>query len=175
MRAYWTVEFGVEVDSEQDGYAAFHDLSIELQKRFPPKGSYELGCPKGKICTTAWSLDPEVTNSMKKLDEDLPASLRIDSERDLTPICGQEVWDIPTASFSEAHFATFPPALVMPCIMAGCPEGGTVLDPFGGAGTTALVADRMGRDCTLIELNPEYIEIARKRIEGDCPMFVTVT
>ena len=114
-------------------------------------------------------------DGMTKAEQQANGRLLRNYEPDLTPICGQEVWDIPTASFSEAHFATFPPALVMPCIMAGCPEGGMVLDPFGGAGTTALVADRLGRDCTLIELNPEYIEMARKRIEGDCPMFTEVT
>lgn len=68
----------------------------------------------------------------------------------------------------------FPPALVAPCIMAGCPIGGTVLDPFGGAGTTGLVADRLQRDAILIELNPEYAELARRRIEGDSSLFAQV-
>jgi DNA modification methylase len=54
----------------------------------------------------------------------------------------RSVWSVPTQAFGEAHFATFPPDLIEPCILAGCPEGGTVLDPFGGAGTTGLVADR---------------------------------
>lgn len=78
-----------------------------------------------------------------------------------------EVWNIATRAFKEAHFATFPPELVERCLAAGCPAGGSVLDPFGGAGTTALVADRMQRDATLIEINPEYIEIARKRLASD--------
>ncbi|MBL4664997.1 MAG: site-specific DNA-methyltransferase [Nitrospinaceae bacterium] len=78
-----------------------------------------------------------------------------------------EVWNIPTAAFSEAHFATFPPELARRCIEAGCPKGGMVLDPFGGAGTTGLVADRLQRDCILIELNPEYAAIAEKRIDTD--------
>ena len=84
------------------------------------------------------------------------------------------VWTIPTHSFSEAHFATFPPALVEPCISAGCPVGGTVLDPFGGAGTTGLVADRLQRDAVLIELNLEYVEMARRRLSGDAPLFAEV-
>lgn len=83
----------------------------------------------------------------------------------------RSVWTVATAPFSEAHFATFPPALVEPCILAGCPVGGTVLDPFGGAGTTALVADRLGRSAILIEINPTYAEMARDRINGDAPMF----
>ena len=81
-----------------------------------------------------------------------------------------EVWDIATQPFSEAHFATFPPELAARCIKAGCPVGGTVLDPFAGAGTTGLVADRLQRNAILIELNPEYITIARRRIEGDAPL-----
>lgn len=86
----------------------------------------------------------------------------------------QIVWPMKTAAFSEAHFATFPPELVERCIKAGCPEGGTVLDPFGGAGTTGMVADRLGRNAILIELNPEYIEIAKRRIEKDAGMFSNV-
>lgn len=77
------------------------------------------------------------------------------------------VWVLGTAAFSEAHFATFPPELVERCLKAGCPRGGSVLDPFGGAGTTALVADQMQLDCTIIELNPDYVHIAAKRIESD--------
>ena len=86
----------------------------------------------------------------------------------------RSVWTVATQPFKEAHFATFPPALIEPCILAGCPNGGLVLDPFGGAGTTGLVADRLGRDAVLIELNPEYAAIAEKRIKGDSPLFVTV-
>lgn len=95
-------------------------------------------------------------------------------EPDLSPIVPVEVWEIATAAFSDAHFATFPPALVAPCIMAGCPGGGLVLDPFGGAGTTGLVADRLQRDAILIELNSEYAELARRRIEGDASLLTQV-
>lgn len=77
------------------------------------------------------------------------------------------VWSITTNPFSEAHFATFPPELPEICIKAGCPKGGTVLDPFGGAGTTGLVADRLQRDCILIELNSDYAAMARRRIDAD--------
>ncbi len=87
----------------------------------------------------------------------------------------RSVWSIATQPFSEAHFATFPPDLIEPCIKAGCPKGGTVLDPFGGAGTTGLVADRLGRDSILIELNPEYAAMAQRRIEGDAGMFAEVS
>ena len=86
----------------------------------------------------------------------------------------RSVWTIATHSFKEAHFATFPPELAETCILAGCPAGGTVLDPFFGAGTTGLVADRLQRHCIGIELNPAYAEIARKRISGDAGMFSDV-
>lgn len=79
----------------------------------------------------------------------------------------RSVWTVATQPFSEAHFATFPPELIEPCIKAGCPVGGTVLDPFGGAGTTGLVADRLQRNAILIELNPEYAAMARRRIDND--------
>jgi DNA modification methylase len=76
----------------------------------------------------------------------------------------RSVWTVTTEPFPEAHFATFPTRLVEPCILAGCPEGGTVLDPFGGAGTTGLVADRLNRNAILIELNPAYADMAERRI-----------
>jgi DNA modification methylase len=79
----------------------------------------------------------------------------------------RSVWTIATAPFAEAHFATFPPELPERCIKAGCPKGGTVLDPFGGAGTTGLVADRLQRNAVMIELNPEYAAMAEKRIAND--------
>lgn len=77
-----------------------------------------------------------------------------------------DVWHIPTSPFPEAHFATFPAELAERCIKAGCPEGGIVLDPFGGSGTTALVAASLGRRATLIELNPDYCQLAKARIEA---------
>jgi len=86
----------------------------------------------------------------------------------------RSVWTVATQPFKEAHFATFPPDLIEPCIKAGCPKGGTVLDPFGGAGTTGLVADRLQRDAILIELNPDYCTLATNRITDDAPLFATV-
>jgi DNA modification methylase len=82
---------------------------------------------------------------------------------------------VATQPFKEAHFATFPPALIEPCILAGSPKGGTVLDPFGGAGTTGLVADRLQRNAILIELNPDYAAIAERRIKGDASLFADVS
>ena len=86
----------------------------------------------------------------------------------------RSVWTVPTKPFSGAHFATFPPDLIAPCILAGSRTGDVVLDPFGGAGTTGLVADRLGRDATLIELNPEYVGIAERRLTNDAPLFADI-
>jgi DNA modification methylase len=76
----------------------------------------------------------------------------------------RSVWTVSTRPYRGAHFAAFPPALIEPCILAGCPKGGTVLDPFGGSGTTAEVALKNGRSVVLNELNPEYIKMAEARI-----------
>jgi DNA modification methylase len=76
----------------------------------------------------------------------------------------RSVWTVTTKPCREAHFATFPVDLIEPCILAGCPAGGVVLDPFGGAGTVAVAAAKHGRDALLIELNPEYIAIAERRL-----------
>lgn len=75
----------------------------------------------------------------------------------------RSVWTIPTQPYSQAHFATFPPKLIEPCILAGCPENGIVLDPFIGSGTVAQVATLHRRNWIGIELNPEYIKLADKR------------
>lgn len=76
----------------------------------------------------------------------------------------RSVWTVGTRPFAGAHFATFPPDLIDPCVLAGCPVDGTVLDPFFGAGTTGLVAQKHGRNCVGIELNPDYIAIANERL-----------
>lgn len=76
----------------------------------------------------------------------------------------RSVWSVNTKSYDGAHFATYPPELIRPCILAGCPKGGIVLDPFGGSGTTAAVSNEEGRDAILCELNPEYIPLINKRL-----------
>lgn len=76
----------------------------------------------------------------------------------------RSVWTVTTKPYSGAHFAVMPPDLVEPCIKAGCPEGGTVLDPFAGSGTTLAVAAKLGRNAYGCELNPEYVKLAEARI-----------
>lgn len=77
----------------------------------------------------------------------------------------RSVWTVTPKHFKGAHFATFPPDLIEPCVLAGCPKEGIVLDPFMGSGTTGLVAKKHGRDFIGIELNEEYLKIAEKRIK----------
>ena len=87
----------------------------------------------------------------------------------------RSVWTIATEPFPEAHFATFPQALVEPCIKAGCPSGGVVLDPFAGSGTVGVVAERFGRQFIGIELNPEYAKMAERRIGNTMPLLKGLT
>lgn len=94
-----------------------------------------------------------IENARKKLEAGLPIGAN-----------AKNVWTITTKSFKGAHFATMPVDLAERCILAGCPVGGTVLDPFGGAGTTGFAANLNGRNATLIELNNEYVSIAESRI-----------
>ena len=79
----------------------------------------------------------------------------------------RDVWKINTVPFKGGHYAAYPPKLVETCLLAGCPEGGIVLDPFMGSGTTGMVASQMGRHFIGIELNPAYTELAYKRIGGE--------
>jgi DNA modification methylase len=83
----------------------------------------------------------------------------------------RSVWWVSPAQYGEEHYAVMPDRIAEICIVAGCPEGGTVLDPFSGAGTTGLVATRLGRNYIGIELNPSYIEMANNRIVQDAPLF----
>ena len=89
-------------------------------------------------------------------------------DADINPLRNKrDVWKINTVPFKGGHYAAYPPKLVETCLLAGCPEGGIVLDPFMGSGTTGMVAAQMGRHFVGIELNPEYTELAYKRIGGE--------
>lgn len=144
-----------------DGWDAGSGLHGSIHQRGRDKGasgnkaskpSSARGCPEGSGSNVAGSVPWEGITRNKR-----------------------SVWTVATKPFKEAHFATFPPDLIEPCILAGCPAGGTVLDPFGGAGTTGLVSDRHGRNAILIELNPTYADMAKRRIVGDAPLFAEVS
>lgn len=84
------------------------------------------------------------------------------------PLCGtmvnkKSVWTVATRGYKDAHFAVYPPELIRPCVLAGCPPGGVVLDPFAGSGTTAEAANQLGRKAVLIEINLKYCKLVLKR------------
>jgi DNA modification methylase len=83
----------------------------------------------------------------------------------------RSVWTVATEPFSGAHFACFPQKLIRPCVLAGCPVGGIVLDPFAGSGTAGVVALGLDREFIGIELNESYCQMARRRITSDAPLF----
>ena len=93
-------------------------------------------------------------------------SERDESTWDISLKNKRSVWTVATKGYKAAHFATFPPELIESCILAGCPEGGVVFDPFGGSGTTAGVAMKYGRNAVLCELNAEYAELIPARIDS---------
>jgi len=141
---------GNKVPSGWDTKKGRHDLE--------KTGRYKKGNAKtfrgGGSYTKGNSFD---NNSKKERDshgnEENPSGLR--NKR--------SVWTVATTPFSEAHFATYPPKLIEPCILAGSRPGDTILDPFHGSGTTGKVSDEWGREYIGIELNPEYIKISKKR------------
>jgi len=83
----------------------------------------------------------------------------------------KSVWTVTTKPFKDAHYAVFPPELIIDCIKAGCPENGIVLDPFGGSGTTAEVARKLNRNYIIMELNPDHVQIAKRRLSKSLGMF----
>jgi DNA modification methylase len=96
-------------------------------------------------------------------------------DKDGNPLCGvmankKSVWSVTTRGYKEAHFATYPPELIKPCILAGSRPGDVVLDPFGGSGTTGKVALELGRSAILCELNPDYIKLIKKRCQVNLPL-----
>lgn len=114
-------------------------------------------------------------NDGKRIDRGYPGALHRGNGRlgDGETRNKRSVWTVASQPFKGAHFATFPPALIEPCILAGSRRGDVVLDPFGGAGTTAIVADRLGRDSILVELNPDYAAMAEARLVAEAPLWNT--
>lgn len=98
---------------------------------------------------------------------------RLNGYEYLSPVRNKRsVWTVNTKPFKEAHFAVFPEELIVPCIKAGCPEGGIVLDPFMGSGTTAVVSRKLNRNFIGIELNEKYIQISQKRLRNQIGLYM---
>lgn len=161
-------------DTGTGAHGSFHREGREKGK-VSPAGKVRGETPRHKGHIQHTKLDQTPTGEGRNLRNYEPAPVKAweifaggdDAVAKACEPASMQVWQMATRPFKGAHFATFPPELVERCLTAGCPAGGHVLDPFGGAGTTALVADRMGMDCTLIELNPEYAAIAEARIASD--------
>jgi DNA modification methylase len=118
--------------------------------RVPGKDNGNMKAVAPRYGGKKYTENPEIFNRTKS-----------DNAYELRPMRNKRsVWTVSTQPFKEAHFATCPPKLIEPCILAGCPIGGIVFDPFMGSGTTALVALQLQRNYIGLELNPAYIEIA---------------
>ena len=142
--------------------------------RYPPpigKRTQEARAAAGKINGVGWGYHegaeakPRTRVGRVKANGTMNTALQVMPESRNK----RSVWTIPTQACSEAHFATFPEALVEPCILAGSRPGDLVLDPFMGSGTTAIVAERFGRRWIGCELNPEYAAMAERRITAEVP------
>ena len=144
----------------------------------------EPNCPEVQADIEKYASDPRVAEARRKGNigsapdrKDSSKGFRVSNNAFANPLGrnARSVWTIATQPFRGAHYATMPPALAERCIKAGCPSGGTVLDPFGGAGTTGMVADRLGRNAILIELNPVNVAMAADRVRADSPLLAEVS
>ena len=156
-------------ESVKDRCTKSHEYIFLLSKQ--PNYYYDYEAIKEKAKGERWGGNKPINmNNTKDIDNQFSGLTRerkmLFDERNK-----RSVWTVNPKPYKEAHFAVFPTELIEPCVLAGCPEGGTVLDPFGGSGTTGLVADRHKRNAVLIELNPDYIDIAGDRLKGDAPLF----
>ncbi|WP_258007514.1 site-specific DNA-methyltransferase, partial [Pseudomonas syringae] len=148
-RSRVTVPTGWDTSTGEGGHGAFHKDGAERKRR----DSFKRDDSKREQAI------PGQSKGTHRPDRD-------ESTHDTATRNKRSVWTVATHAFKEAHFATFPPDLIRPCILAGAPRGGVVLDPFGGAGTTSLVSMQEGRRSIICELNPEYAALARARIDA---------
>lgn len=151
--------------SSGNGYK--RESRLSYQDDNGPRGSDKPWVPKGKHSAT------DKQSRGKRMTENVALNRSLGADHD-SPFGAtrnkRSVWIVSTVPYAKAHFATYPPELIYPCILAGCPSGGTVLDPFVGSGTTIIAAIRNNRSAIGIDLNGEYIEMARQRIMSEVPL-----
>lgn len=134
-RTSWKTPDGWDTSNGDGGHGSIHRAGREKGRKLAPAGS---GIKNNGSMDAALAVMPTTRNK-------------------------RSVWTLGAEPYSEAHFATFPTKLIEPCILAGSPVGGTVLDPFAGSGTVGKVSLELGRHAVLIELSPEYIKLIGKR------------
>ena len=147
-------------ESVTDRCTKAHEYIFLLSKK--PKYFYDADAVREPIKETSGTINGAPLRGEHVMTE----GGRKTERREYSEIKGanrRAVWNVKTQPYSGAHFATFPPDLIKPGILAGTKAGDTVLDPFGGSGTTGMVALELGRSAELIELNPDYAEIAEGR------------
>ena len=157
----WRVAFALQ----EDGWYLRQDIIWQKPNAIPE--SVRDRCTKAHEYIFLLSKSPKYYFDNEAIKEDSVTSI----EQQIKKRNKRSVWTVSTKPFKGAHFATFPMDLIEPCVLAGCPENGTVLDPFGGSGTTGIVASNHNRKAVLIELNAEYIEIAKQRIKDQGGLF----
>jgi len=153
-------------ESVQDRCTKAHEYVFLLTKQpryyYDAKAIMEPADPKNYRKRATQRIVPPGQTIQSKMDARRGEILCEDRNR-------RSVWSVSVNSYSRVHFAVMPPKLVEPCILAGCPVGGVVLDPFAGSGTTGAVATSLGRNFVGIELNPAYVELAEERIGNSQP------
>lgn len=145
MKASWN---GSTFDKGKTGIMKETNGFLRKSGNKQRKNGSERGCPEGTGSNVCGSVPWEGLKANKR-----------------------SVWTVTTKPFTGSHFAVFPEDLILDCIKAGCPADGIVLDPFMGAGTTALVAQKLGRNFIGFELNPKYVTMANKRLNSHLGMF----
>ena len=139
--------------SKSPKYYFDHDA---IQEPVVDQDRINYACGNGKLTINADRNDGDFSERSKDFVPDEIDGVKVKNKR--------SVWSVSPSHYKESHFATFPIDLIKPMILAGCPKGGVVLDPFMGSGTTAIVAKQTYRNYVGIELNPEYVKMAEDRI-----------
>jgi len=155
-------------ESVTDRCTKSHEYIFMLSK----SAKYFYDAESIKTAMTGSDHDKRMRVSIKRFPTDMINGIRCANDVIREMANKRSVWTVNPRPYSEAHFATFPERLIVDCIKAGCPENGLVLDHFMGSGTTALVARKLNRNFIGFELNPEYIEIAEKRLKKELGMFL---